>query len=194
MTTACPCFGRNEKCALCSGSGILSPAIENKARLINSSGFYSAGQSEHQKKLDALESKARQMSARAPLRKEATKVEMDEAFEKRRQAEIAERVAWAESRRIEAEEFRDSQERSVQSAREDAERKKSLQEKNDQIRAMRAEKEKSLVSILAAKKDAIAQGKNVTGPYRCLRCQWINESNRRQCFLCKTSDRYVEIF
>jgi CO dehydrogenase/acetyl-CoA synthase alpha subunit len=55
---------------------------------------------------------------------------MDEAFQKRWQAEIAERVSWAESRRIEAEEFRELQERSVQSTREDAE-KKSLQKMID---------------------------------------------------------------
>lgn len=176
MTTACPCFGRNESCALCAGTGILLPAIERKANSLNSSGFYSAGQSAQQKKLDALADEARQRMASAPKRKQATKAEMDAEFEKRWSSEIADRVAWAESRRIEAEEFRELQERGAQSANDEDDRKKNIQLKNEQIRAMRAEKEKSLASLLDAKKEAVSKGVNFDGPYRCLRCQWINET------------------
>jgi hypothetical protein len=73
------------------------------------------------------------------------------------------------------------------------ERRRAIKIKNEQIRALKAEREMALTSKLLAKKEAIAQGKQVFGPYRCMRCQWINDSNRVPCFLCKATDRYVEI-
>jgi hypothetical protein len=33
MTTACPCFGRNENCRMCFGSGLVTTEVESKASL-----------------------------------------------------------------------------------------------------------------------------------------------------------------
>lgn len=189
MTTACECFGRNENCALCSGSGIISPKLEKRAIATNSKSYYSAGQSEQQKIIDALANEANITAAAAKPRKRMTIAEKDAAFEKRWKTEIDERVAWAESRRREEEELRELQEQIAQTAKVEEEKK----ERNEHIRMLRAEKEKVLPSILAKKRDSIAQGKSVSGPYRCMRCQWINESKGRACFLCNATDRYVEI-
>lgn len=194
MTTACHCFGRNENCAMCSGTGIVLPEVERRAELKNSNQFHSLGQTEKQKKLDVSANEARQKSAETPIRKGVTRAEMDAAFEKKWKDEIAERVAWAESRRLEEAESRETHELANQAALAEAERKRSIQLKNDQIRSLREVKEKALIATLQAKSQALAQGKKVTGPYRCMRCQWINDSDKTPCFLCKSTGRYAEIF
>lgn len=164
MTTACPSFGRNENCAICAGTGIVLPEVEQRAKLINSNQFHSPGQSEKQKKLDALAKEAALKASKTPGRKELTRAELDEAIEKRWKTEIAERVAWAESRRLEEAEFRETQERASRADLIEAERKRAIQLKNDQIRALREEKEKALLATLQSKRQAIAQGMKVTGP------------------------------
>ncbi len=111
----------------------------------------------------------------------------------KRQSELTELEVWAESRRTEAQESRELHERVLQSSLSEEERRRAIKIKNEQIRALKAEREMALTSKLLAKKEAIAQGKQVFGPYRCMRCQWINDSNRVPCFLCKATDRYVEI-
>ena len=63
MTTACPCFGRNENCRLCSGSGLLTAEVEAKVALSQKSKVYS-GQSTAQKSLDAA---AKEATLRAEL-------------------------------------------------------------------------------------------------------------------------------
>ena len=55
MTTACACFGRNENCRLCNGSGLVTSEVEAKvalSQLAVKTSHYS-GQSDAQKAIDA---------------------------------------------------------------------------------------------------------------------------------------------
>lgn len=70
MTTACPCFGTNENCRLCGGSGCVSPEVEakiaRKQQSVQTSHF--SGQPEPEK-LEAL----------SPAGKKATKIKKEQA-------------------------------------------------------------------------------------------------------------------
>ncbi len=56
MTTGCPCYGRNENCRFCRGSGLVSSESEVKV-VRSSTPTYFSGQSETQKRIEAKNKK-----------------------------------------------------------------------------------------------------------------------------------------
>ena len=82
MTTACPCFGRNENCRMCGGSGLVSSEVEVKVARAQQStqNAYYSGQSDAQRVADADSQalkfifKRRQESAMEAAKKQAKEV------------------------------------------------------------------------------------------------------------------------
>jgi hypothetical protein len=72
MTTACPCFGRNENCRLCDGSGMVSSAVEGKVvrSTLSAQTSYYTGQSDAQKRVEAEEMQRRESYLAATRRRE----------------------------------------------------------------------------------------------------------------------------
>ncbi len=57
MTTACPCFGRNENCRLCHGSGLITSEVESKVLRSQQVVKTYVGQTDAQKAKDAAATK-----------------------------------------------------------------------------------------------------------------------------------------
>lgn len=79
MTTACACFGRNENCRLCHGSGLVTSEVEAKvarSQLAVQTSYYS-GQSEAQKAIDAAAKEA----AQAVKRRAVSAMEAEQRLE-----------------------------------------------------------------------------------------------------------------
>lgn len=89
MTTACPCFGRNENCRLCGGSGLVSSDVEAKVARSQHSvqTFHYSGQSDDQKAMGAASTLADLAAKRRhdiAKKSAAEKVAEAEAAERRR--------------------------------------------------------------------------------------------------------------
>ena len=84
MTTACPCFGRNENCRLCGGSGLVSSDVEARAARANFAAqtSYYSGQSEEHKRDEAKDEARRG----AIIQEIARKAAEADAAKKARQA------------------------------------------------------------------------------------------------------------
>lgn len=100
MTTACPCFGRNENCRLCQGSGLVTSEVEAKvarSQLAVQTPHYS-GQSDAQKAIERQEEHARirreaaALEAKTPAAIMATKLRAEEAAKELEQAREAEQA------------------------------------------------------------------------------------------------------
>lgn len=95
MTTACPCFGRNENCRLCGGSGLISSEVEEKIARPNVAppGYYS-GQSDNQKRLEIEKQNiAARMAIIAAQAEAAERQRQTSAIEAARRLEAAAREA-----------------------------------------------------------------------------------------------------
>lgn len=79
MTTACPCFGRNENCRLCGGSGLVTSEVEVKVarsqHAVQTS--YYSGQSDAQRAIDA----ARKEAEAAPRKRQVSEIEAEKRLE-----------------------------------------------------------------------------------------------------------------
>lgn len=164
MTTACPCFGRNENCRLCNGTGLVISEVESKVlRSQESKSFVGT---------ETLREVGRYGAEYSPLRE--TAAEKSASIKRKREADqaISERAA-LELKRLERDSLRN--------------------EENLKRRQLKEMNEAKLLLVLKEKRKAIEAGLDVRGPYRCLRCQGINEESNIPCYLCGAVDRYIEL-
>ena len=101
MATACTCFGRNENCRLCGGSGIVSASVEAKVAKSNSTGGYYSGQSDAQKAVDAAANEAARRAASAPVKYKPSAAEETAAENAMRAQRLAKRDEDDEAKRKE---------------------------------------------------------------------------------------------
>jgi hypothetical protein len=199
MATACPCFGRNENCRLCGGSGIVSADVEAKVAKSNSAGGYYSGQSDAQKAVDAAAKEAARRAASAPVKYKPSAAEETAAQNALRAQYLAEFRADDEARRQKeldayARELDRRDELRAEAAKRQAEKvsetpaeiaarllQKSEREAWIRARELKAQRETELDAEVAR-----------NGPYRCTKCTRVNRISNAPCALCGARDSYIK--
>ena len=171
MTTACPCFGRNENCPMCDGSGIITSEFESHAL---------HAQLRKAERLPQLKN-----ATDPPNREHDTRAswELMQAYRAERTPSIEE--LRANAAKASAVEYAD------QLAREGNFKfmpGADLETVNLRRREMKAKLEANLLLVLRSKRAGLVRA----GPYRCNRCKWISEVMSEPCALCDSNDGYTE--
>lgn len=199
MATACPCFGRNENCRLCGGSGIVSASVEAKVAKSNSTGSYYSGQSDAQKAVDAAAKEAARRAASAPVKYKPSAAEETAAQNASYAQYLARLKAHADAKRQEAadayeREFVRGDELRAEAAKRQAEK---VSETPAEIAARLLQKSERAAWIRA--KELKAQRETEldaevarNGPYRCTKCTWVNRISNAPCAACGSRDSYIK--
>ena len=199
MATACPCFGRNENCRLCDGSGIVSTDVEAKVAKSNSTGGYYSGQSDAQKAVDAAAKEAARRAASAPVKYKPSAAEETAAENAMRAQRLAKRDEDDEARRLEE---LDAYERKFvrgYGLRAEATAKKVeqvLETPAEIAIRLRQEAERAawkLAKVQKAHRETELDSEVArNGPYRCTKCAWVNRFSNAPCALCGARDSYIK--
>lgn len=193
MPGACPCFGRNQNCRVCGGTGIVSEQQEDHFSEVKKYPKFS-GQSLAQKNIEINLNLARKKALSVSKKYRPT------AFEEKAEFQLQMR-----KKRLQVQQQADDKRKTYEDAVEhlsivedlvkvEKKRISDMNSENLRRRILKAELEGNLPGLLDEKNRAIAAGKKVIGPYRCMRCQWINEISSSPCYLCGATDRYMELF
>lgn len=207
MATACPCFGRNENCRLCGGSGIVSASVEAKVAKSNSTGSYYSGQSDAQKAVDAAAKEAAGRAASAPVKYKPSAAEETAAQNASYAQYLARLKAHADAKRQEAadayeREFVRGDELRAEAAKRQAEKvSETPTEKDSETPAEIAARRLQISERVAwkwAKDQKALQDTELdseiarNGPYRCTKCAWVNRISNAPCAACGSRDSYIK--
>jgi hypothetical protein len=199
MTIACPCFGRNEHCRLCGGSGIVIASVEAEVARSRATGSYYSGQSDAQKKVDAAAKEAARRAASAPVKYKPSAAEETAAY---MAADAQRRARLREDDEARRQEVADAYERKFvrgYGLRAEAEAKKveQVSETPAEI-AVRLLQEaeraawKSAKILKAQRETELDAEVARNGPYRCTKCTWVNRISNAPCAACGSRDSYIK--